>query len=702
MGRQSAAAKVEKQIQSGNGSAPQSAMTQLTQERSVQPLLQKSWTIEDSEELYRIKGWGEPYFSINAAGHVTVSPKGDRGGSLDLYELVNALKRRNLGLPLLIRFSDILEDRIERLNACFARAIARYSYPGSYRGVFPVKCNQQRHLIEDLVRFGKPHQFGLEAGSKPELMIALALLDTPGALLICNGYKDQEYVETAMLAQRLGHTPIIVLEQIEEVELVIAASRKLQIQPILGIRAKLSAKGIGRWGTSAGDRAKFGLTVPEIIQAVEQLRSAEMLNSLQLLHFHIGSQISAISVLKDAIREAGQIYVELVNLGANMQYLDVGGGLGVDYDGSKTNFYASKNYSMQNYANDVVAAVKDACQGRSIAVPTLVSESGRAIASHQSVLVFDVLGTSDVISESPEPPSDQDPLVLRNLYETYQSITVDNYQEAYHDATQFKDEAISIFGFGYISLTDRARAERLYWACCRKILEIVRQQDYVPDDLEDLEKIMASIYYVNLSVFQSSPDAWAIDQLFPIMPIHRLDEEPTRRGTLADLTCDSDGKIDQFIDLRDVKYVLELHALEKPEGESQASGIKSQEQQSTDSLPPSPLSPSPQSPHAPYYLGMFLNGAYQEIMGNLHNLFGDTNAIHIKLTPKGYQIEHVVKGDTMREVLSYVQYDSEDLIENIRRRSEQALQENRITLEESQLLLQNYEHSLSRYTYLAP
>ena len=641
------------------------------------------WTIEESEELYRIRGWGEPYFSINAAGHITVSPQADRGGSLDLYELVNALKQRNLGLPLLLRFSDILEDRIERLNACFAKAIARYSYPGHYRGVFPTKCNQQRHLIEDLVRFGKPHQFGLEAGSKPELMIALATLDTPGALLVCNGYKDREYIETATLAQRLGHIPIIVLEQVEEVDLAIAAARKLGVKPVLGVRAKLSAKGIGRWGSSAGDRAKFGLTIPEIIQAVEKLREAEMLDCLQLLHYHIGSQISTITVIKEAIREASQIYVELVRLGANMQYLDVGGGLGVDYDGSKTNFYASKNYSMQNYANDVVVEVKEACEERKVQVPTLVSESGRAIASHQSVLVFDVLGTSDVLPELPPPPDEKAPLILRNLYETYQSITVENYQEAYHDATQFKEEAISVFGFGYLSLTDRALAERLYWACCAKILTIVRQQDYVPDDLEDLEKIMASIYYVNFSVFQSSPDSWAIDQLFPIMPIHRLDEEPTRRATLADLTCDSDGKIDQFIDLRDVKYVLELHAL-KPAAQQDAS-----------------LSPHPEVTHEPYYLGMFLNGAYQEVMGNLHNLFGDTNAVHIKLTPKGYQIEHVVKGDTMTEVLGYVQYDSEDLIEKIRRRTEQALQENQITLEEARLLLQNYEHSLSRYTYLS-
>jgi len=626
-----------------------------------------AWKIEDSEELYRIEGWGKPYFSINAAGHVTVSPKGDRGGSLDLFELVNALKQRNLGLPMLIRFSDILEDRIERLNACFAKAIARYNYPGVYRGVFPVKCNQQRHLIEDLVRFGKPHQFGLEAGSKPELMIALALLDTPGALLICNGYKDREYIETAMLSQRLGQTAMIVIEQIEEVQLIINASRQLGIKPILGIRAKLSTQGMGRWGTSSGDRAKFGLTIPEIINAVEELRKADLLSSLQLLHFHIGSQISAINVIKDAIQEASRIYVELAELGADMKYLDVGGGLGVDYDGSQTNFYASKNYNMQNYANDIVAELKDTCAERKITVPTLISESGRAIASHQSVLIFDVLSTSEVLSDQPEAPTEADPPVITYLWETYQSINPENFQEFFHDAAQFKEEAISRFNLGILRLTERAKAERLYWACCKKILAIIRQLEYVPDELEDLEKIMASIYYINLSVFQSAPDCWAIDQLFPIMPIHRLGEEPTCRGILADLTCDSDGKIDRFIDLRDVKSVLELHSFQ---------------------------------PGQPYYLGMFLNGAYQEIMGNLHNLFGDTNAVHIQLTPKGYQIEHIVKGDTMTEVVGYVQYDTEDMIENIRQRCEKALEENRITLAESQRLLQTYEQSLRRYTYL--
>ncbi|GAB4301653.1 MAG: biosynthetic arginine decarboxylase [Oscillatoriaceae cyanobacterium] len=627
----------------------------------------KKWSIEASEELYRINGWGEPYFSINADGDVTVSPKGDRGGSLDLFELVEALRQRNLSLPLLIRFSDILEDRIDRLNACFAKAIARYKYPGVYRGVFPVKCNQERHLIEDIVKFGEPYKFGLEAGSKPELTIALATLKTPGALVICNGYKDREYIETAILATRLGQTPIIVIEQLEEVQLAIEASKHLGIAPILGVRAKLRSRGIGHWGSSTGDRAKFGLSIPEIIRAIDSLNAAGMLDCLQLLHFHIGSQISSISVIKEAIREASQIYVELAKLGANMKYLDVGGGLAVDYDGSKTNFHASKNYNMQNYANDIVAEVKEACTERNLPVPTLISESGRAIASHQSVLIFDVLGTSEVRTTAPEPSEEEEHLILRNLYETYESIDADNYQEAYHDAFQFKEEATSLFNFGYLSLRERAKAEQLFWACCSKILTITREQKYVPDDLEDLEKIMASIYYINLSVFKSAPDSWAIDQLFPIMPIHRLEEEPTHRATLADLTCDSDGKIDQFIDLLDVKSLLELHPLK---------------------------------PGEPYYLGMFLTGAYQEIMGNLHNLFGDTNAIHINMTPNGYEIEHVVKGDTMTEVLGYVQYDSEDMVESIRQQTEQALKEGRITIAESQLLLQNYERSLGRYTYL--
>jgi len=628
----------------------------------------KKWTIQDSETLYRIEGWGEPYFSINEAGHVTVSPKGDRGGCIDLFDLVNDLKQRGLRSPILVRFSDILADRIERLNATFAKAIARYNYNGSYRGVFPVKVNQQRQLVEEISKYGKPFQFGLEAGSKPELLIALATLRTPEALLICNGYKDAEYIETAILARKLGQNTIIVIEQLEEVEMIIRAATKLGISPVVGVRAKLNTKGIGHWEDSTGDRAKFGLSMWEIIEASEQLAAANMLHCLKLLHFHVGSQISNISTIKDALREAGQIYVQLVGLGAPMGHLDVGGGLGVDYDGSKTNFYASKNYSMQNYAYDIVAAIKEACASKNIPVPTLTSESGRAIASHQSVLIFDVVGISGTPTNAIEPLQGHEHQLVRNFFEALENINENNYQEIYHDAVQFNQEAISLFSFGYLSLKERARIERLFWECCDRILKVTRKLNYVPDDLEDLERMMALTYYCNFSVFQSAPDSWAIDQLFPIMPIHRLNEEPVCRGTIADLTCDSDGKIDRFIDLRDVKSTLELHPFIAGE---------------------------------PYYLALFLGGAYQEILGDLHNLFGDTDAVHIHATSSGYKVEHVIKGDSMTEVLAYVQYNRDAMLENIRQETERALLEKQITLEEARLFLQKYEHCLNGYTYLS-
>ncbi|MEA5468793.1 biosynthetic arginine decarboxylase [Spirulina sp. 06S082] len=651
----------------------------------------KDWTVEDSEKLYQIQGWGHPYFAINAAGRVLVSPQGDRGSSLDLYELVVSLGQRDLDLPILISFPDILADRIDRLNTCFARAIAHYGYPNVYRGVYPIKCNQHRHLVEALVQFGKPYQFGLEVGSKPELAIALATLETRQnpqndsqvPLLICNGYKDREYIEMALLSMRLGHCSILVIEQVEELAIAIEMSKILAIEPILGIRAKLGSKGSGRWGNSTGDRAKFGLSVPQILDVITELTRQEMLSCLQLLHFHIGSQISAIGTIKDAIREASQIYGELVKLGANMQYLDVGGGLAVDYNGSKTKFQASKNYNMQNYANDIVAEVKEACEERNISAPIIVSESGRAIAAHQGVLIFDILGTSQAtmadISQIETLPAiaEQEHLILRNLWETYTTISTDNYQEAYHDAIQFKQEAISLFNFGYLSLQERGKAEEMYWQCCQKILEITRNLGDIPDDLADLEKTMAAIYYANLSIFQSAPDTWAIEQLFPIMPIHRLEEEPTERGTFADLTCDSDGKIDRFIDRHEGKELLELHHLNTRKLTTGERAIE------------------------PYYLGMFLVGAYQEIMGNLHNLFGDTNVVHIKMTSKGYQVEHIVRGDTIADVIGYAQYNPADLLEKIRCLTEQAIQDNRITLEESQRLLKNYKHSLNSYTYLS-
>lgn len=659
---------VNSQSPSNSGSImPQNAIVQTALRGEKSP----SWTIADSAKLYNIEGWGEPYFGINHQGNVTVSPQGTVDQSLDLAELVESLKARNLDLPLLIRFPDILANRMTRLEQCMAAAIARYDYPGKYQGVFPVKCNQNRHLIEAVVKHGKAYQFGLEAGSKPELMIALASLERDFSdrqpLLMCNGYKDREYLETALLATKLGQKIIIIIEQPQELDLVLTISQELNIQPVLGVRAKLDTKGVGRWGSSTGDRAKFGLTITEIVAVVQQLANRDQLDCLQLLHFHIGSQISAIGVVKNAIREASQIYVQLVKLGAKMCYLDVGGGLAVDYDGSKTDFPASKNYNMQNYANDVVAQVKEACDQAQVTVPTLISESGRAIAAHQSVLIFNVLGTSHVSCPQLSPPLADAPLVLRNFWQTYQGINEQNFQESYHDAIQFKQEALSLFNFGYLSLSDRALAEDLYWACCHQIANIVDGCDAVPDYLKNLSETMASTYYANLSIFQSVPDAWAIDQLFPIMPIHRLQEQPTIRATLADITCDSDGKIDRFISSKESKNLLELH----PFNDAQ-----------------------------PYYLGIFLVGAYQEIMGNLHNLFGDTNVVHIKINPNGYQVESLVRGDTIKEVLGYVQYDSEALLETMRRRTETALENQHITLEEAQKLLQNYACSLNNYTYL--
>lgn len=628
------------------------------------------WTVRDSEQLYHILDWGDPYFKLNDAGRVEVDPSGEGRYKLDLFELVQDIQRRGHALPLLIRFSDILADRIRRLNEAFREAIASHGYESGYRGVFPVKVCQQRHVVEEIVKYGASYQYGLEAGSKPELLIALATLKTPGALVICNGYKDSEYIETALLAQRLGQTAVVVIEKLNEVQLVIAAAKKLGIKPVVGVRAKLAARGIGRWGDSVGDRAKFGLSAAEIMEVVETLKAHDMLDSLQLLHFHVGSQISNISVIKNAMREASQFFVHLAKLGAPMNYLDVGGGLGIDYDGSKTNFHASKNYNIQEYAADVVSGIQDACKAADVRCPTLISESGRAISSHQSVLVFDVLGVGEVISKPPVKPEPDDHQLLRYLYETWEGINKNNVQEAFHDATQFKDEALSMFTMGYLSLEQRARAEELFWACARRILPLLRTLKFVPEELIELEQQLATTYYCNFSVFQSAPDNWAIDQLFPIMPIHRLTEMPTARGTLADLTCDSDGKIDDFIDIHDVKHALELHAWR--EGD-------------------------------PYYLGMFLNGAYQEILGNLHNLFGDTNTVHVHLTPggdDGYTIEHVVKGDTMREVLRYMQYDDEALIESIRKETERALRDKRITIAEQRLLLRHYERALAGYTYL--
>ncbi len=530
-----------------------------------------------------------------------------------------------------------------------------------------MKVNQQKHLIDEVVRYGKPWHYGLEAGSKPELMIALSAMHKSDGLIICNGYKDQQYVETALIAQRFDKTVIVVLERIEELDLVIEASERLELKPLIGVRAKLGSKGMGRWAESAGDRAKFGLTSAEIVRVVDALGERNMLDSLQLLHFHIGSQVSSILAMKNAFREACRFFVELAKMGANMSFLDVGGGLAIDYDGSKTDFHASKNYSTQEYAYDVVSSIQEACEAAEIAPPTLISESGRAIVAHQSVLVFDVVGTNVSEYADPEAPSEEHHAVLHELYETWKNVQPKNIQEAWHDALQAKEEASSLFKFGYLSLRDRAVAERLFVQCGAKILEQSQRLKSVPEEIDEIEAMLSAIDYCNFSVFQSAPDTWAIDQLFPVMPIHRLDEEPTVRARLADLTCDSDGVIDHFIDVEEEKHVLEVHPIR--EGER-------------------------------YFLAMFLVGAYQEILGDLHNLFGDTHAVHVRLSESGYEVAHVVKGDDMNEVLRYVEYDPDAMTERVRRQAENALQKGRITLEQMKLLMDHYEQGLRRYTYL--
>jgi arginine decarboxylase len=628
----------------------------------------RSWTRRDAAETYNVGAWGAGYFHVNDTGHIQVTPDGPDGPSVDLHDLVTDLRARGIGMPLLIRFSDILHSRVRTICSSFAAAIQEYGFKGSYKGVYPIKVNQQHHVVEELVRFSRPYNLGLEAGSKPELLVALALQDNPNALLVLNGYKDLEYIETALLAQRLGRYPIIVIDRFRELELVIQAAERLGIRPHIGVRTKLSARGAGKWAESTGDRSKFGLTATELIALCDRLRQAGMLDCLELLHFHIGSQISAIRAIKESMREAMRFYVELAAAGAGLKYIDVGGGLGVDYDGSQTNWQSSMNYSVQEYANDVVAAVLDACNERDLPHPDIVSESGRALVAHHSVLVFDVLDVNEVrgAGSAPGPVADGEHAVIKGLAETWRGITRKNFQEAYHDALQLKDEATSLFNLGYLDLHQRARVEQLFWGCCEAILRIIKELDYVPDDLEGLERGMSDTYFGNFSVFQSAPDHWAVKQLFPVVPIHRLLERPTRRGVFADLTCDSDGKMDRFIDLRDVKTSLEMHAYNGD----------------------------------PYYLGVFLVGAYQEILGDLHNLFGDTNAIHVRVEKDGYFIDHVVEGDSVGEVLGYVQYDRADLVRRVRRASEEALRNRTITFEESALLLRRFEEGLSGYTYL--
>jgi arginine decarboxylase len=625
------------------------------------------WSTAEAAELYDVASWGKGYFSVGKNGHLWVHPEKDPARGIDLKELVDGLQLRGISLPILIRFGEILKHRLGELHQAFQNAIAEHGYKNDYFCVYPIKVNQQRQVVEEVFEYGRPYRFGLEAGSKPELLAVLAIADnqTP---IVCNGFKDDEYIEMVMLAKKVGRHIIPVVEKYTELDLILKHSAKVGVRPVIGLRIKLASRGAGRWKSSGGYRSKFGLTVTEALRALEQLKAVHMEDCLQLLHFHLGSQITNIRQIKGAVMEAARVYVELKRAGAGLNYMDVGGGLGIDYDGSQTDFESSVNYTLQEYANDVVHHIQSVCDEAEVPHPAIVSESGRAIAAYHSCLVFNVLGVTGFGEAEPFPelPDDvEQPLI--DLTETLRGLSSKNLLEGFHDAQQALDSALNLFSLGYLPLQQRSWAESLYWLICRKIQKLAKELDYFPEELEGLDSLLSDTYFCNFSLFQSMPDSWAVKQLFPIMPIHRLDEEPFRHGILGDISCDSDGKVDQFIDRRDVKRTLPLHTFT---GE-------------------------------PYYLGAFLVGAYQEILGDLHNLFGDTNAVHVRLDENGaIVLETVINGDTVREVLDYVQYSSRALAEKFRRDVEAAVREGRMGFEESGALLRFYEDGLNGYTYL--
>jgi arginine decarboxylase len=639
---------------------------------SAQDTSANSWSTEASKELYRVGAWGSGFFEINDKGNMMVTPHGPMGPSVDLLELTQDLQERGIQVPMLIRFPDITKSRIELLNGCFKKAIEDNAYKGIYRGVYPIKVNQQRHLVEELVKFGREACLGLECGSKPELLVVLAMMNTPDALIICNGFKDQEYIETAILSQKLGRNTIIVVDRMVELPMIIEAAKKFTTSPKIGLRAKLHSKGAGRWIDSSGDRSKFGLTPLEIVDCVEILKKENMLDSLELLHYHIGSQISSISSVKGSLKEGTRFYTELYHMGARPKFIDVGGGLGVDYDGSGTTD-SSINYTEQEYANDVVSIIQSVCDEKNVPHPAIVTEAGRALVAHHSVLVFNVLGINEVQKKEPaSTTSKEDHRVVQDLAYIHEKLNENNMDEFYHDVMHARETILQLFTFGVLSLEQRAKAENLCWVILTKMEKMARKIDDQQDLAESLQELLSDTYFCNFSVFQSMPDSWAVGQLFPVLPIHRLKEEPKRKAILVDLTCDSDGKIGQFIDSsgkyqKSKKTTIEVHDLNDRD---------------------------------PYFMGVFMVGAYQEILGDLHNLFGDTDAVHITVTSAGYTVDHVVEGDTVTEVLSYVQYNRPELIESIRRASEDSILRGTISKHEARLLMRHYEEGLSGYTYL--
>ena len=628
----------------------------------------RKWRIEDSEELYNITGWGTSYFSINDAGHVVVTPRRD-GVTVDLKELVDELQLRDVASPMLLRFPDILDNRIEKMSSCFKQAAEEYGYKAENIIINPIKVNQMRPVVEEIISHGKKFNLGLEAGSKPELHAVIAVNTDSDSLIVCNGYKDESYIELALLAQKMGKRIFLVVEKMNELKLIAKMAKQLNVQPNIGIRIKLASSGSGKWEESGGDASKFGLTSSELLEALDFMESKGLKDCLKLIHFHIGSQVTKIRRIKTALREASQFYVQLHSMGFNVEFVDIGGGLGVDYDGTRSsNSEGSVNYSIQEYVNDSISTLVDVSDKNGIPHPNIITESGRALTAHHSVLIFEVLETATLPEwdDEEEIAPDAHELV-QELYSIWDSLNQNKMLEAWHDAQQIREEALDLFSHGIVDLKTRAQIERLYWSITREINQIAGGLKHAPDEFRGLSKLLADKYFCNFSLFQSLPDSWAIDQIFPIMPIQRLDEKPERSATLQDITCDSDGKIANFISTRNVAHYLPVHSLKKTE---------------------------------PYYLAVFLVGAYQEILGDMHNLFGDTNAVHVSVNEKGYNIEQIIDGETVAEVLDYVQYNPKKLVRTLETWVTKSVKEGKISLEEGKEFLSNYRSGLYGYTYL--
>ena len=636
------------------------------------------WDIEAARNLYNIHRWGAEYFNSNDAGHVVATPLQDAGIAVDITDVIEEAKGRSLKFPLLIRFQDILRHRVESINLAFRNSITEFNYQGKYRGVFPIKVNQLREVVEEILDAGKPFDFGLEVGSKPELFAGLALQSQMGSLIICNGYKDTDFIKMALLGIKLGKKVIMVVEKLEELRHMVNVSKQLGVEPLVGIRARLLVKGAGRWAESGGENAKFGLSTAEILAAADLLKAENLAHCLKLVHFHIGSQVPDILTVKKAVQEAARFYAKLQKMGFSIEYLDVGGGLGVDYDGSCLVFDSSTNYSLQEYTNDIVYYVADVCNAEKVPHPDIVSESGRAIVAHHSVLVVEVFGAIGKIRADIEfSYGDSEQPIVRELLDIRKNLAKLNKLEAYHDALERRDDAQQMFTLGMMDLPDKAKIENLYWEISQAVVESFKGQAYIPEEIRKLEDSLCDQYLCNFSVFQSLIDHWALGHLFPIMPLSRLNERPTREATLVDITCDSDGQVNKFIDLRDVRDTLALHALNRKNG----NGLVE-----------------------PYYLGFFLMGAYQDIMGDLHNLFGRVNEVHVFLDPDepaGYYIEEIIEGSTIVQTLASVQYDENELKRQMKAQIDDAIKSDRMKPSEGMRLLDDYERGLKAYTYLS-